>query len=132
MPDLQSALRARLIADAAITAAIGTRAFWVLVPQDAPLPYLRMQTVSDPRPQHLGGYNGARETRVQVDCFAKDYATARALAENIIAAVAEPATVAGVKFGRIKAEGPRDLGEDTSTGFIHRLSMDLLIWHSLA
>lgn len=132
MPDLQSALTARLNAAAPVTAITGSRIYWTLVPAAAALPYVRMQTVSDPRPEHLGAYDAARVTRVQVDCFAASYKTARDLAEKIIAAVAQPATVAGVKFGRTKAEGPRDLGEDTSSGFVHRLSLDLLSEHSLA
>ena len=55
------------------------------------------------------------------------------MAETIIAAVANPATVDGIKFGRTKAEGPRDLGEDVDgVGYVHRASMDLLAEHSLA
>ena len=87
---------------------------------------------SDPRPEHLNGYDGARQTRVQCDCFAATYGAARQLAEKVITAVAQPATAGGVVFGRVKAEGPRDLGEDTSSGFIHRASVDLLVEHRLA
>lgn len=128
MPDLQSALFSR------ISTAIGsTQVYWGIAPQGKARPYVRMQTISDPRPEHLGGYDSARTTRVQVDVFADSYAQARGLTETIISAVAEPATVSGVKFGRIKAEGPRDLGEDVDgVGFIHRLSFDLLAEHSLA
>lgn len=133
MPDMPSALQARLTGDTAVLAAVGTQAFWSVVPQTATLPYIRMQVISDPRPADLDGEEIARETRVQVDCFAKTYKAARQLAEAVISATAEPATVAGVVFGRIKAEGPRDLGEDVDgKGFIHRMSMDLLIWHRLA
>lgn len=131
MPDMQSALHARLVADAAVLAVTGTRIYWTKVPQDSAFPYVRMQTVSDTRPQNLGDYDAARTTRVQADCFATTYGAARALAEKIIAAVANPATVSGVNFGRTKAEGPRDLGEDTASGFVHRLSIDLLVEHSL-
>lgn len=127
MADFATALRGRLTGLAA-----GTRVYWTLVPQGTALPYIRMQTVSDPRPEHLQGYDGARQTRVQVDCFGATYAVTRALAEAVIAAVQTPTTTGGVKFGRVKAEGPRDLGEDTSNGFIHRLSLDLLAEHSLA
>lgn len=128
MPDLQSALFSR------ISAAVGnTRVYWGTAPQGKARPYVRMNTVSDPRPQHLTGYETARQTRVQVDVFADTYAEARSLSETIITAVANPATVAGVKFGRTKAEGPRDLGEDVDgIGYIHRLSLDLLAEHSLA
>lgn len=128
MPDLQSALRSRIVA------AVGhSRVYWTLVPQGAARPYVRMQTVTDERPEHIEGYDAARRTRVQVDVFADKYSEARAASETIIAAVADPATVSGVKFGRTKAEGPRDLGEDVDgVGYVHRLSMDLLAEHSLA
>lgn len=132
MADFATALRARLIADANV-AAITTRIFWGLAQQGAARPYVRLNTISDIRPQHLQGYDSARVTRVQADCFADDYGSARNLAERIITAVAMPATVDGVRFGRIKAEGPSDLGEDVDgVGYVHRASVDLLVEHGLA
>lgn len=132
MPDFATALRTRLVADTEVNAATGTRVYWGIVPQAAVKPYIRLQTISDTRPEHLRGYQEARVTRVQADCFAATYGSARALAEEVIAAVATPSTVAGVKFGRVKAEGPRDLGEDTAQGYVHRASVDLLVEHALA
>lgn len=133
MPDMPSALHALLVADAAVSALIGNRAYPINRPQGSELPALRYQVVSDARPQDLDDYETARETRVQIDCFGKSYKAARQLAEAVIAATSEPDTVAGIVFGRIKAEGPRDLGEDVDgKGFIHRASMDLLVWHRLA
>lgn len=139
MPDFASALHARLTGDADVAALVDTRVYWVNRPQNSPLPAIRLQTISDPRPEHLGGYDAARVTRVQADCFAQakadgtgGYKQARALAEKVIAAVAAPATVGGVVFGHTKAEGPHDLGEDTAAGFIHRASVDLLVEHRLA
>ena len=130
MADFASALFTRLSTDTGVSGLVGTRIYWVKVPQGAALPYVRLQTISDVRPQNLGAYDSARQTRIQADCFAVTYGAARGLAEKIIAAVAAPATVGGVQFGRIKAEGPRDLGEDTDSGsFIHRASLDLLAEH---
>lgn len=128
--DMQSAALARLKADSAVSTALGGRLFWGVVPQNTTLPYVRMQTISDPRPQHLDGYTATRTTRVQFDVFSKTYAAARAASEAIITEMALPATVSGVRFGRSKAEGPRDLGEDTTSGFVHRLSFDLIIEHT--
>lgn len=128
MADLQVALFARVSA-----AVEHTRVYWGAVPQGKARPYVRMNTISDPRPEHLTGYDSARTTRVQVDVFADTYDEAREVSEAIIAAVADPATIKGIKFGRTKAEGPRDLGEDVDgVGYIHRLSLDLLAEHSLA
>lgn len=128
MADLQSALRMRIV-----TAVGHSQVYWTVVPQGKQRPYIRMQTISDPRPQHLEGYQHSRTTRVQVDVFADSYGAARSAAEVIIAAVANPTTVNGIKFGRTKAEGPRDLGEDVEgVGYVHRASLDLLAEHSLA
>lgn len=128
---MQAALHARLTADAAIAAVLAGKLFWNVVPQGTALPYVRMQTITDLRPAHLTGYDASRVTRVQIDVFAAKYAQARDIAEKIIAETEQPATVFGVQFGRGKAEGPRDLGEDTTAGFVHRLSLDLLIEHAL-
>ena len=125
MADMQTALRAKLVT----ATAAGTRIYWNIVSQSAALPYIRLQTISDPRPQHLDGYDSARETRVQCDCFAATYGAARAMAEAVIAATDGPFTQSGIVFGRVKAEGPRDLGEDTAAGYVHRASVDLLVWH---
>ncbi len=57
MADLQSALYSRLTT--ALSASIGTRAYWSKVPQGAAMPYLRMSTISDERPQHLAGYDSS-------------------------------------------------------------------------
>lgn len=137
MADFASALFTRLSTDSAIAAVVvaggKTRIYWTFVPQNTALPYIRMQTISDPRPEHLQGYDTARVTRVQVDCFGDKYSDARGLAEKVITAVADPGVTGGVHFGRVKAEGPRDLGEDVPGGkFIHRASLDLLVEHKLA
>ena len=126
MADVQSALRSRIMASTG-----HSRVHWTLVPQGEARPNVRLQTISDPRPQNLGGYEITRQTRVQADVFADSYREARALAELIIAAVAKPGTVAGVRFGRTKAEGPHDGGEHVEgVGYIHRLRTDLMVEHS--
>lgn len=132
MPDFASALHSRLTGAAPVSAIVGTKVYWVKVPQNQSRPYIRLQTISDVRPEHLQGYDGARVTRVQCDCFAETYAVSRDLAEKVIAAVATPGTFGGIVFGRIKAEGPRDLGEDVGTTFVHRQALDLLVEHRTA
>lgn len=129
MADLQTALRARLIAAAGV-AAITSKIAWGSLPQGTALPYVRLNTVSDLRPEHLRGYDAARQVRVQADCYGATPAVARALAEAIVAAVALPATVNGVRFGRIKAEGPQDRGEDVpGIGRVENAHLDLIIEH---
>lgn len=125
MADMQTAMRARILASALVPRVIWGRK----VPQGTPRPYLQLQVISDPRPEHLKGYNRARATRVQADCYAGSYAEAKVMAEGLVPLLSTPATIDGIKFGHTKAEGPQDLGEDTADGFIHRMSLDLLVWH---
>lgn len=134
MADFAISLKARLAAYAPLTTITGAgKIHWTKVPQTTALPYIRLQTISDPRPAHLQGYQSARVSRVQADCFADSWGKAREAAQAIITALAAPADVSGIHFGFTKAEGPRDLGEDVPGGtFIHRASLDLLVEHRLA
>jgi hypothetical protein len=133
MADFYAALRLRLLTDVNVRAIVdGKRIFWTIVPAGTARPYIRLQAISDPRPQLLDEYEDGRTTRVQCDIFADTHSDATALAEAVIAAVAEPGEFGGVLFGNVRAEGPRDLGEDGDQGFIHRASIDLLAEHSRA
>lgn len=135
MSDFFAALRARILADPDVAALAGMRIYPVIVPQGAESPWVRMQVISDPRLEHLKGYTAMRQSRVQVDCMARQadgvggHARSRALAIAIVAALIGPADVDGIRFGRIKAEGPEDLGEDTPAGFVYRARVDLLVAH---
>lgn len=128
--DFQTGVRARLLADATVAAIIGARVDWVERPQKSALPAISLQTISDPRPLHLKGMDGARSTRVQCDCWAATYAAALALARAVIAALSPPATISGKKFGHAQVDSQRDLGEALADGsFVHRQSVDFLVWH---
>src|SRR5688572_27738287 len=139
MADVETALRARLLADPTISA-ITTRIHWGDVPQGTALPYIRLNTISDPLDEHLKGYTARQRPRVQADCFDKKadsvansgYPRARDLAKKVIASVALPATVSGVAFNRIKAEGPVPGSEDVpGIGLVSRARVDLLVEHKL-
>ncbi len=123
MADMETALRARIAGGTAARVAWGGQA------QGAPLPYITMFTVSDPRPAHLKGYETARTTRVQVDCDAPHFQEALALARAVIASVATPGIYSGHRFGFVKAEGPRALNEEVNGQMVHRQSVDLIIRH---
>jgi hypothetical protein len=127
--DMQGGLRARLLADAAVAAAVGSRVYWVQRPQSTALPAITMQTIDDPRPNHMQGFDGARTTRVQLDCWAPSFSAALTLARACIAALAEPTTLNGKRFGPTLIDGQRDLLDDVSGTPIHRQSVDLLVWH---
>ena len=131
MSDMPSALLVRLKADGGV-AALTTRHHWRIVPQNATLPYSRLIRAGGRREQHLKSYQATRRERVQVDAMAASYAEAAALAEAIVLAVAMPAEVDGVRFGRTAAGEPRDDGEDVpGKGYVYRTSVDLLFEYAL-
>jgi hypothetical protein len=127
--DLQAGIRSRLLADASVAGAVGTRVFWVTRPQATALPAIVLQVIDDRRPVHLQGMEGSRSSRVQLDTYAATYAAAVALAREAIDKLKDPETVSGKEFGPAFVDSLRDLSENVNGTLIHRQSVDLLIWH---
>ena len=128
--DWQAALRARLVAAAPVTALVGSRIYWVDRPQASSLPAITLQTISEDRPQHMGGFIGLNPARVQVDVWGTTYAQVADLSEKVITAIVPANTANGIKFSRAFIDAKRDLGERIETAFIHRISIDFLIHHA--
>jgi hypothetical protein len=130
--DYQSALRARLIAAAPVNALVAGRVYWVDRPQASTLPAVTLQVISDERPQTHDGFTTSRATTVQVDCWGRTYSEKVAVAEAVINALVPAETSNGVRFLRSFVDSVRDLGERVETQFIHRTSVDLIVWHTTA
>lgn len=132
--DLQTGLRARLLADATVAANVGTRVYWVERPQGSAYPAIVLQVIDDGRPEHLTGRDAARPTAVRMDCRALTYAAALTLARAAIEAISDPAIISGKKFGHARIDIQRDLTETVTDGsvsgsIVHRQSVDLTVWH---
>lgn len=126
---METQLRARLKADSAVAAIVGTRINWGVRPQGEAYPSLVLTLVSDGRPQSMGGLIECRETLVQFDCYGTTRAQAAALREAVIAAITPAATVSGVKFIRSFVDTVRNLDAHTDTGIVFRDSVDARVWH---
>lgn len=126
---METALRARLLNDPAVAAIIGNRVSWIERPQRSAYPAVVLQIVSSPRPQHMGGVQSFRQSRIQFDCFATTARQAAELCEAVIAAIVPAGESGETKFLRGFINDVRDLGEDTDGGFVHRRSIDAYIWH---
>lgn len=125
---MQDKLRTRLLNNATISAACGTRVDWNVRPSKT-LPAITLTLVSDPRPSHMGGLQATRQSRVQVDIWAAKYSQIPALREAVITTLEPPATVSGQVF---LAGFPVRLSEDydnTTADPIHRCSVDILVHH---
>jgi hypothetical protein len=124
------ALLARLKADAGVAAIAGARVFWDVRPQKGDLsgfPAVVLTTIFGDRPQHLDGFEDMATATVQASCYAEKKAESRALAEAVIAAAIPEGDVDDVLFWRGDASEPRDIGEQTDTGFIYHAAVDLTV-----
>ena len=125
----ETALRRRLLEDAAVADIVATRIDWSVRPQGDPFPAIVLTLVYDDRSQNFEGFNTFRSTRVQIDCYATEYAQAAALREAVLAAVVPASTIAGTEFLRAFVNTVLDRGDQTDTGYIHRQLLDLTVWH---
>lgn len=126
--EMEKTLRKRLV-DAGVA---GGKVYWVQRPQGSALPALVLQIISEPRPQHLKGFEDMTESRVQFAALATDYEVAKGILEAAIEAAVEPATVTmgdiTVDYWRAGLDGMRNSSEEVSgIGLVHRPLADLFI-----
>lgn len=129
--DMEGALRFRLIAAQPVAALIGNRVAWIERPQQDALPGVTLQLVTDARGQSITGFDGLQSGDVQIDVWAATYGQGKAIKEAVIAALAPPAIVAGIRFTRGFFTA-RDLSEKTDTQFIYRPSIDFTFHYAPA
>ena len=72
--EVETAIRDRLAADAAVSAIVGTRVYRLKLPQNPTLPAVRVQRISRVEYEgHLRGRAARFRSRVQVDALANEY-----------------------------------------------------------
>lgn len=134
--DMEGALRARALEDEDLAALIDERASWELRPQGEGYPAITFQVISNPRDQHMKGFQTLERTRVQADVWALNYADKKAVTEALIAALVPAGVFHGVRFNRalIASDADRPAGGSTEDGQppIFRRSVDFIIWHRQA
>lgn len=119
---------AYVLAQSAITTLIGTRIMPAPLRQDCVLPAISYQFISQRDDVLHDGPQGLPDARIQLDCWADDYAGARALAEAIRTAVhAYRGTMGSVNVQRAKVENIVD-GFEPNTGQ-QRVIMDVLLMY---
>jgi len=131
----ESAVRDRLIEDAAVAALIGSGSDggpsidWGELRQGAQRPAIELKLVSDRRPTTHDGFDSIRASRVRAMVQAATRAEVAALREAAIAALVPPGSYSGVWFDRAEVDLLRDAGGPTATGFVHADSVDFVFWH---
>lgn len=128
--DLRSALRAFLLADAAISSAVGgARVFPVVVPQGetrASVVYARISGEGD---YHTQGPSGLARPRYQIDAYAKTQDEAAALANLVQDRIDGYRGLMGsVPVQGVFLESERDDYHDAAK--LHRVSRDYVIFYA--
>lgn len=110
---MEEALRAIMLADAGISAIVGTRITWGARPQGAPLPAVVLYRIGGEKGYNLGGEAGPLHPRVQVNCLDTGYLGAMNACRAVIYALSGYAgTIDGIYFQGILQDGePRSLDE---------------------
>ena len=132
MASIVETIRAKLLADAAVTSLVGNRIYSNVMLEGSALPAIVCTVVSDVPENSFTGVAATRlkNVRVQVDCYARPapsgvagaYITVHQLAEAV------DAVLAGLQLPELSGllEVTRDLF-DNETGY-HRVSMDFTFW----
>lgn len=117
--------------DAAVAALIGTRMYPALIPQDAVLPALAYQQISEPGLYSHEGDVGLMVVRMQFTAQATSYASARAVLDALRAVLTGySGTVNNTHFQAVFVENARDEWAATFERATARL--DVSIWHRSA
>jgi hypothetical protein len=118
-----------ITSDSAVAALIGTRLYPLRIPQDAALPAVSYQLISQPgHYAHAEGDVGLRRSRVQLTVQANDYARMRSVLAALSDAVSGyRGTTGSTWFQAIFTETVRDEWAEAFERGAGR--MDVIIWH---
>lgn len=128
MAYLEEALVSALEGHAGLSALIGSRIYPLMIPQGAALPAVTYQRVSGERIHAMVDDPGLASPRIQVDAWGSTYASAKAVAAQVIdclqrwSGTAETVVVQDSYF-----QGDQDIYDPETERW--QVSMDFIVWH---
>lgn len=126
---MRTELRAYLLADAGLAAALGVKVDWDLRPDGDGGAGLVLRMVDNPPGYTLGGRDTLEAAFVTFECWGDTVAQAEAVA-NAVKALADGQARGG--FRGLFIQGERDGSEYVSPGKRHCISLDLRVWRPTA
>jgi hypothetical protein len=128
MSTVETALRARLLADPVVVGLVADRIEPSPLAQASVLPAITYQRVSGARGETFDGPSGLAWPRIQFDCWAGSHDAARGLFDALRVSLNGASFVAsGVVVQKAKVISETDFYE--SDVKLHRVSADLMVWH---
>lgn len=124
---LETALRARLLADAGIAALVVARVYPVVLPQAPAFPAITYEGVAETRLNTFGGPLGLAGPLMRLHAWASTYDGARDLARKVrLALDGWRGTQSGETVQAVKLQQQVDLYDDETQ--MHRVAMDFRVW----
>lgn len=113
-----------------LTSVAGGRRYWTRKPQKDPArPFVVMQRIGGVRDYHMQGASGYVASRVQIDCYADSYDSAKSTARAVSTILSghRGGIIQGVFLADERDLSDADAGEVTR---LFRTSLDFIIHHS--
>lgn len=130
---LEQALYNRLSTYSALTALVGDRINPVRLPQGTAYPAVSYFRVSRPTRRTFGGNTAIASPRFQFDCWAKRYTDAKAVADQLIAALNNfSGTMGGTGGVEVQdIELMNEMDDDfLDTADLYHVVLEFTVWHS--
>lgn len=127
---MEAAIRTLLLADATVAGLVADRIYPLVLPQKPTLPAVTYQRISTPIQYAQGGPSLATP-RLQIDCWAGDYDSAKALAAAVAAVLSGyKGTTGGLKVLGVFSGGrdSESFEADARPTSLYRNSSDYMVW----
>jgi hypothetical protein len=130
---MQADLQARLLASPGVTAICSRRINWSLKPQGEPMPCIILHLIDGVPDYRVSGDKGLTAARVQVECWALDLKTAKALARAVDAALSGQRFTQGTtRFAGVLIDDEDDDTFVEAPDTFFRTRLDLAVLHAPA
>jgi hypothetical protein len=130
---IEDAIYDELASTMAVTAYVGSRIYRGWIPQRAKFPCITYQRISTTPLNASAGPTGTRHIRVQVDVWASQASTARAISNAVAGALEGWTNASDPEVGSCNMISDQDMNETDSDGDSlpnYRVSQDYSIWSS--
>lgn len=125
---IEAALRGHLLASPGIASMVDDRVYANRMPPDGGFPVITFQRISTLSQESLSGASGLERVRFQIDAWAKGYAAAINLAEQVRLSIQGFRGIMGaVTVHGVMMLNRNDQYEDDTD--LHKNSMDFALWH---
>lgn len=133
MITIEEGLAAFLVANAAVNAIVSGRVYPNKLPQTVTLPALTYQRIDTPRvhSHDTSGATGTAHPRIQFDCWAASYSSAKSLSDALRGALnGYKGTMGSVNPVTVQSALQEDERfDDFADAGVVRLACDYVVWH---